>query len=429
MSVIKTKKDKGFTLVELLAVIVILAIILVIAVPKIMNVIKDTTKASFESSAKMVAAQVENQYTVAQTLGKEFGDTGSCMKDWAGLNEADYELCTYEVEDGTAKVTLVGKGKFKNLSVCNGTRSNATATEESCEGSGVAVLNCTFDGELVQGAEFIHNQYTYRYKQGYSYGDYFEGWYEIEEDGWGVILTNKSSTSPVNTPICTYINGKPIVSTANMFYDSLATTIDLSSFDTSNVINMAGMFRSSAATSLDLSSFDTSKVTNMTSMFHESAATTIDLSSFNTSKVTYMDRMFFRSAATTIDLSSFNTSNVTSMSNMFFGSAATTIDLSSFNTSKVTYMDRMFFRSAATSLDLSSFDTSKVTNMTRMFHESAATSLDLSSFDTSKATNMTGMFEGSVATTGYARTQADADKFNASSNKPETLTFTLKPNS
>ena len=37
-------KTLGFTLVELLAVIVILAIILVIAVPQIMNVIKDTTK-------------------------------------------------------------------------------------------------------------------------------------------------------------------------------------------------------------------------------------------------------------------------------------------------------------------------------------------------------------------------------------------------
>ena len=51
-------KEKGSTLVEFLAVIVILAIILVIAVPQIMNVIKDTTKASFESSAKMVASQV-----------------------------------------------------------------------------------------------------------------------------------------------------------------------------------------------------------------------------------------------------------------------------------------------------------------------------------------------------------------------------------
>jgi len=131
--VIKIKKDRGFTLVELLAVIVILAIILVIAVPKIMDVIKDTTKASLESSAKMVAAQVENQYTVAQTLSKEFASTGSCMQDWAGLNESDYTSCSYEItNDGTAKVTLVGKGKFKGLSVCSGTRSSATATESIC---------------------------------------------------------------------------------------------------------------------------------------------------------------------------------------------------------------------------------------------------------------------------------------------------------
>ena len=136
---IKRNMKRGFTLVELLAVIVILAIILVIAVPKIMNTIKDTTKASLESSAKMVAAQVENQYTVAKTLGKEFLDTGSCKQDWAGLNDTDYATCTYDISDGTAKVTLKGSGKFNGLSVCDGTRSNATATEEGC----TPVINAT----------------------------------------------------------------------------------------------------------------------------------------------------------------------------------------------------------------------------------------------------------------------------------------------
>ena len=138
---IKTNKKRGFTLVELLAVIVILAIILVIAVPKIMNTIKDTTKASFESSAKMVAAQVENQYTAAKTLGKEFLDTGSCKQDWAGLNDTDYATCTYDISDGTAKVTLKGSGKFNGLYVCNGTRSNATATEEGCTSSNTLVAH------------------------------------------------------------------------------------------------------------------------------------------------------------------------------------------------------------------------------------------------------------------------------------------------
>jgi hypothetical protein len=36
------------------------------------------------------------------------------------------------------------------------------------------------------------------------------------------------------------------------------------------------------------------------------------------------------------------------------------------------------------------------------------------------------MFDSTTATTGYARTQTDADKFNSSSGKPSTLTFTVK---
>ena len=63
-----------------------------------------------------------------------------------------------------------------------------------------------------------------------------------------------------------------------------------------------------------------------------------------------------------------------------------------------------------------------------MFSHSQATTLDLSSFDTSKVTDMSWMFWNSQATTGYARTQADADKFNASTTiKPSKLNFTIKP--
>ena len=78
------KKKKGFTLVELLAVIVILAIILVIAVPQIMDTIDSARSASLESSAKMVAAQVENQYTVSQTLGTNFSSSGDCTTNNVG---------------------------------------------------------------------------------------------------------------------------------------------------------------------------------------------------------------------------------------------------------------------------------------------------------------------------------------------------------
>jgi surface protein len=90
-------------------------------------------------------------------------------------------------------------------------------------------------------------------------------------------------------------------------------------------------------------------------------------------------------------------------------------------------MNNMFSDSKATTLDLSSFDTSNVTDMRYMFYFSKATTLDLSSFDTSNVTNTARMFQDSGATTGYARTQADADRFNASSYKPAGLNFVVKP--
>ena len=236
-----------------------------------------------------------------------------------------------------------------------------------------------------------------------------------------------SSSAATSLDLSSFDTSK-VASMSYMFYNSKATSINLSSFDTSKVTNMSYMFSGSAATSLDLSSFDTSNVTNMISMFSSSKATSLDLSSFDTSKVTSMFGMFQSSAATEIKgLNQFNTSNVTAMTAMFSYSAATSLDLSSFNTSNVTNMNQMFMNSAVTEIKgLNKFNTSKVINMSWMFAYSKATSLDLTSFDTSNVTNMSYMFNLSNATTGYARTQADADKFNASSNKPSKLTFTVK---
>ncbi|MDD6272405.1 MAG: BspA family leucine-rich repeat surface protein, partial [bacterium] len=160
--------------------------------------------------------------------------------------------------------------------------------------------SCTYDGELKQGAEYVWGQYTYRYMQegGYSLG-YTNVWNNISLDGWGVQLTDKSSVKPVNSKLCSSINGKPIVSMSYMFWNSQATTLDLSSFDTSKVTDMNSMFYHSSATSLNLNNFDTSNVTSMANMFDGSKVTTLDLSSFDTSKVTNMSDMFYDSQATT----------------------------------------------------------------------------------------------------------------------------------
>ncbi|MEF2690172.1 MAG: BspA family leucine-rich repeat surface protein [Bacilli bacterium] len=377
------KKKRGFTLVELLAVIVILAVILVIAVPRIMSVIKDAKLGSIESTAKLIASTAESRYESKKALGLDVGDL-KCT-DVASLSN-DYGKCKITFDDnGVATVIVNGKkdGKFDNLA-CQGTRNNITCIQGEIPTSRM----CKYYRKLTDGLEFVDGQYTYRYS--------------TSSDGWSVVLTNKTSTDPVTTELCGTINDKPIVSMNGMFQNSKATSIDLSSFDTSKVTNMAGMFSFSNATSLNLNSFDTSNVTNMSSMFSNSATMEIKgLENFDTSKVTDMSDMFRSSKLTNLDLSNFDTSNVTDMNEMFRGSAATT-------------------------LDLSSFDTSNVTSMYGMFESSAATSLDLSSFDTSNVTNMSWMFQGSKATTGYARTEQDANRFNASGYKPSGLTFVVK---
>ena len=444
------KNNKAFTLVELLAVIVILAVILVIAVPQVLDVIDSSKIGSLESTAKIIADAAEKKYAEYLALGKDTS-TIKCS-DVTKLNNKDYGTCTISFdENGKAAVSIKGKGngKFDGLS-CSGTKDNMECKEVPV----VPVVNCSFDGELVQGAEYVNGQYTYRYKQNYnssSFQDFV--WINIEDDGWGVTLTDKDSTEAVTSEVCTYINNKPIVSMTGMFAESKAESIDLSSFNTSNVIDMSGMFVRVMTNNLDLSSFDTSNVTNMCGMFYNNISLNINLSSFDTSKVTDMSHMFSLSAVKSLDLSSFDTSNVVNMSGMFNNSNLSNINLSSFDTSKVTDMSGMFSNSKATSLNLSSFDTSNVTDMATMFNRSAATSLNLRNFNTSKVTNMvamfsdctattldlssfdinnvtnlymSNMFNGSLATTGYARTQTDADKFNSSSNKPSTLTFVVK---
>ena len=120
------KKKKGFTLVELLAVIVILAVILIIAMPKISDVIKNSKEASLETTAKLIASQAEKKYTENQVL-----DNSSTIKcsDVAKISDADYESCNITFDSkGNAKVTIVGRGKFEGLQVLDGTKDSAKAS-------------------------------------------------------------------------------------------------------------------------------------------------------------------------------------------------------------------------------------------------------------------------------------------------------------
>ena len=301
-------------------------------------------------------------------------------------------------------ITFIDTGKPQNYNK-NKTFEGKLGINESA----VKTVYCKYDGDLVTGAKYVNGNFTYYYKQKKYNRDGEQVWSSINEDGWGMVLTNPNSTEPIDTSeVCTYINGKPIVSMSGMFSESQATSIELSTLDTSNVIYMDYMFKESKATTLDVSNFDTSKVTDMRYMFASSQATILDLSSFNTSNVVDMTYMFAGSQTIEIKgLENFNTSNVIHMDSMFDSSQVASLNLSNFDTSSAVSMNSMFNNSQATTLNLSNFDTSGVIEMSYMFARSQVTTLDLSNFDTGCVKDMTYMFsDSSKLKTIYA-----SDKF------------------
>ena len=90
------RNKKGFTLVELLAVIVVLAIVLIIAVPQIMSVIEDSRRATFESTVKLIKTSAEKRLLENETLG--ITDEITC-KDVVELSSEDYEWCEVSIDN------------------------------------------------------------------------------------------------------------------------------------------------------------------------------------------------------------------------------------------------------------------------------------------------------------------------------------------
>lgn len=123
------KKRNGFTLVELLAVIVILAIILVIAVPQITKTIENARKGALESSGKLIAASAEREYLLAEATESSV-DVSDCQK----LASTDtVKSCNITVNSaGVATVTYAGNGsKYEYWNNCTATRSTAICQHTS----------------------------------------------------------------------------------------------------------------------------------------------------------------------------------------------------------------------------------------------------------------------------------------------------------
>lgn len=171
-------------------------------------------------------------------------------------------------------------------------------------------------------------------------------------------------------------------------------------FKTSSVTTMRGMFQDAQGIkSIDVSSFDTSNVKDMSEMFNQCGLTEIDLSNFKTQNVTSMSSMFEASPS----LKSVTFANnwgpiCTNMMKMFNNCRVIeSLDLSTFEIKEVIYMNYMFGSCASmkTVTLPADMDTTKVTNMSNMFYYCMSLErVDISQLDIGASTRVSSMFSG-----------------------------------
>ncbi|HHT38463.1 MAG TPA: DUF5011 domain-containing protein, partial [Mollicutes bacterium] len=127
-------KKKGFTIIELISVIVVLGIILAIAVPAITGIIKLSAKSAFESDAKLLLKAIDYKKLTDAEFDPSMLNVNNIAKE-LGLSNVNYTSVHFTAEDDDLIVSIIGKNKWENFIAC-GTFRNMKVVENAseCEG-------------------------------------------------------------------------------------------------------------------------------------------------------------------------------------------------------------------------------------------------------------------------------------------------------
>jgi len=197
-------KEKGFTLVELLAVIIILAVIALIATPLVLDVVDDAKKSAFESGV----------YGVIESIKLDISD--NILKGESLINEYNFptselELQGIQPEGGIAKTDRKGKVSIAvydekwcaTKAYDEGTLTVTDYVEGECIIAGE--LDLYKDESKANVPELLDNMIPVKYENGsWVYASLYEKWYDYDEGQWAnavVLKKNPSKKYKVNNPI------------------------------------------------------------------------------------------------------------------------------------------------------------------------------------------------------------------------------------
>ena len=105
-------KKKGFTLVELLAVIAILAILVIIALPNVLKMFNDSKKNSFLTEAKTVYSEVSKKYISESMKGNKLTYVSSEDDTKLDMTGKSLKYCVLLNADGSVKSMKVSNGEW-----------------------------------------------------------------------------------------------------------------------------------------------------------------------------------------------------------------------------------------------------------------------------------------------------------------------------
>ena len=449
----KKKKRKkrifGFTLIEILTVIIILGILILIAVPAVSSYIDDSKRSSYINSAKGIisgARNLANSYkldmndpTITYYVPAKYIKTendlqspyGNFTEAYVGVvtdnNKHNYywastDSSTHGIKNITSQIKLENDliqeqvqdiditTAVENTGIGDRTRIWILNLDGTWQEERTAKYNLNEDGEIepadtllavfVSGESF--NTKIKKLANSDSTGvasidnsiKYFKR-AETEPSDNNKQEKNIISDSSSEVPIYAWFDNGTLYWWSEDYKPNLNSNANFMFYNLRSLKE------------IELNKLKTNNTTEMMLMFFNCKdLVKIDVSKFDTSKVTNMNGIFMVQYAwnsssvnsnTTeiIGLENFDTSNVEYMTQMFFGQIKLkSLDLSSFNTAKVKTMSAMFSNCIGLErINLSSFDTSNVTNMGAMFqHNTLLKKIDLSNFDTSKVTNFSYMF-------------------------------------
>ena len=443
------KNKKGFTLIDLLAVIVVLAIVMVLAVTTILPYMKEARKNAFVTEANtlkyaaesgvnlIVTGKITNNYT---PINNGYCFTLENLQD-LGLFKKDNK--SY---DGIVKIIKKGKNfdyyvSLKNKEYyINDTKSEISEKDVNNITSEMNITySCNYDTNkdafgyalVLANADFKTHSLIFTRSDGpFTKGNIYNGKTIVETSKIEDELYTSASNVPWNNyrstitsivfedeikPISTaywfqdmiltnvdfsYLNPASISDMSYMFFNATINSISgLNSWDLTSVLNMPCVFCGVKMDSVDISGWNiasTKGPTNISSIFAGAELANVNISNWILQSTFDISKAFNASVMTTnVNLSNWNTSKVTNMSSMFSNATINSnIDLSGWNTSNVTDMSSMFaFVTMNNDYGIENWNTSKVTNMSSMFSNATINSnIDLSGWNTSNVTDMSSMF-------------------------------------